>query len=106
MISWFTIGTPGFFLALGPNTRRYVPGFVGRVLRFAIPAGAIAAIAVYTAYALARADDVSSREARTLAFMVLLVVALYVLVILARPFTRYRAALGARDDRRRDAVSC
>ena len=38
-ISWFAIGTPGFFLALGPNTRRYVPGFVGRVLRFAIPAG-------------------------------------------------------------------
>ena len=93
VVSWFTIGTPGFFLALGPNTRRYVPGFVGRVLRFAIPAGGIAAVAVYTAYALARSDDVSSREARTLAFMVLLVVALYVLVILARPFTRFRAAL-------------
>jgi cation-transporting P-type ATPase E len=93
VISWFTIGTPGFFLALGPNTRRYVPGFVGRVLRFAIPAGGIAAVAVYSAYALARSDDVSSREARTLAFMVLLVVALYVLVVLARPFTRFRAAL-------------
>jgi cation-transporting ATPase E len=93
VVSWFTIGTPGFFLALGPNTRRYVPGFVGRVLRFAGPAGAIAAIAVYTAYALARSDHASSREARTLAFTVLLVIALYVLVILARPFTRYRAAL-------------
>jgi cation-transporting ATPase E len=93
VVSWFTIGTPGFFLALGPNTRRYVPGFVGRVMRFAIPAGGIAAVATYTAYALARADDVSSREARTLAFMVLLVVALWVLVVLARPFTRFRAAL-------------
>ena len=56
----FTIGTPGFFLALGPNTRRYVPGFVGRVMRFAIPAGRIAAISVYTAYAVARSDDVGS----------------------------------------------
>ncbi|MGZ6896660.1 MAG: HAD-IC family P-type ATPase [Acidimicrobiia bacterium] len=93
VVSWFTIGTPGFFLALGPNTRRYVPGFVGRVLRFAIPAGTLAAIVVYTAYALARSDGVSSREARTLAFMVLLVVALYVLVILARPFTPFRAVL-------------
>jgi cation-transporting ATPase E len=93
VISWFTIGTPGFFLALGPNTRRYVPGFVGRVLRFAVPAGAIASVAVYTAYALARADDAGSREARTLAFIVLLVIALYVLVILARPFTPYRLAL-------------
>jgi cation-transporting ATPase E len=62
-------------------------------MRFAIPAGGIAAVATYTAYALARADDVSSREARTLAFMVLLVVALWVLVVLARPFTRFRAAL-------------
>jgi cation-transporting ATPase E len=95
LISFFTIGTPGFFLALGPNTRRYVPGFVGRVLRFAIPAGAIGAVAVYTAYALARDDGVGSREARTLAFMVLLVIALYVLVILARPFTPFRAALVA-----------
>ena len=65
VISWFTIGTPGFFLALGPNTRRYVPGFVGRVLRFAIPAGAIAAIAVYTAYALAR--DPTTRPVAKLA---------------------------------------
>ena len=95
VVSWFTIGTPGFFLALGPNARRYVPGFVGRVLRFAIPAGAVAAVAVYTAYTLARGDDVGSREARTLAFMVLLVIALYVLVILARPFTRFRAVLVA-----------
>ena len=39
IISSLTIGIPAFFLALGPNTRRYVPGFVGRVLRFAIPAG-------------------------------------------------------------------
>jgi len=95
VISWFTIGTPGFFLALGPNTRRYFPGFVGRVMRFAIPAGAIAAITTYTAYAIARSENVDNREARTIAFMVLLVVALYVLVILARPFTKYRAALVA-----------
>jgi cation-transporting ATPase E len=95
VISFFTIGTPGFFLALGPNKRRYFPGFVGRVMRFAIPAGAIAAIATYSAYAIARGEDVPNREARTVAFMVLLVVALYVLVILARPFTKYRAALVA-----------
>jgi cation-transporting ATPase E len=95
VVSLFTIGTPGFFLALGPNRRRYVPGFVGRVLRFAIPAGTVAAISVYIAYALARDHAVGSREARTLAFMVLLAIALYVLVILARPFTQFRAALVA-----------
>jgi len=93
VISWFTIGTPGFFLALGPNTRRYVPGFVGRVMRFAIPAGLISAVAVYTAYALARADGANHTEARTVAFIVLLIVALDVLVQLARPFTTFRLAL-------------
>ena len=93
MISWFTIGTPGFFLALGPNTRRYLPGFVPRVLRFAIPAGAIAAVAVYTVYALARAQGVTELESRTIAFVVLLVVALYVLAVLARPMTRFRLVL-------------
>jgi cation-transporting ATPase E len=93
VISWFTIGLPGFFLALGPNKRRYIPGFVGRVLRFTIPAGTIAAVVTYTAYTLARSEDVGSKEARTVAFIALLIVALYVLVILARPFTTFRAAL-------------
>ena len=39
IISTFTIGIPGFFLALAPNSRRYIPGFIVRVLRFCIPAG-------------------------------------------------------------------
>ena len=41
LVSAVTIGIPAFFLALGPNKRRYVPGFLRRVLRFALPAGAI-----------------------------------------------------------------
>ena len=44
LISVTTIGIPAFFLALGPNTRRYLPGFLGRVLRFSIPAGLIIAV--------------------------------------------------------------
>ena len=39
IISSLTIGIPAFFLALAPNAAGYVPGFVPRVLRFAIPAG-------------------------------------------------------------------
>ena len=41
IVSTLTIGIPAFFLALAPNTRRYIRGFVERVLRFAIPAGFI-----------------------------------------------------------------
>jgi cation-transporting ATPase E len=93
VVSSLTIGIPAFFLALAPNKRRYIPGFVPRVLRLAIPAGTIAAIGVFVAYAMARAQDVSPRQARTTATIVLFAVGLWVLVILARPFTRGRALL-------------
>lgn len=93
IVSSLTIGIPGFFLALSPNTRRYAAGFVRRVLRLAIPAGTIAAVAVLCAYGLARVQDVTMRQSRTTATIVLFAVGLWVLVILARPFTRLRALL-------------
>lgn len=34
-----TIGMPAFILALAPNTRRYIPGFLRRVVHFALPGG-------------------------------------------------------------------
>jgi cation-transporting ATPase E len=95
VVSSLTIGIPAFFLALAPNARRYQPGFVPRVLRLAVPAGTIAAGAVFVAYAGARAQDVTVREARTLATIVLFAAGMWVLVILARPFTRARALLVA-----------
>ena len=93
IVSGLTIGIPAFFLAFAPSTQRYVPGFVRRVLRFAIPAGIIIAASVSIAYALAREETVGTREARTITTVVLVVLGLYVLVMLARPFTRYRAVL-------------
>ena len=50
IIDTLAIGIPSFFLALAPNPRRYRPGFAGRVLRFAIPAGCIVAAATFAAY--------------------------------------------------------
>ena len=38
LIGALTIGIPGFFLALMPNTERFRPGFFRRVLLFAAPA--------------------------------------------------------------------
>jgi cation-transporting ATPase E len=94
IISTFTIGIPGFFLALAPNSRRYVPGFVERVLRFCIPAGTIAAAAALTMYGIARySDDLDVRESRTIAALVLIAVGLWVLVIQARPFNWWKGLL-------------
>ena len=94
LIGAVTIGIPSFFLALAPNTERFRPGFVGRVARFAIPAGTLAAVATFLAYALVRdAPGVSLAEARTTAVMVLTWIGLLVLSIIAAPLNRWRLAL-------------
>ncbi len=93
IIDTLAIGVPAFFLALAPNRRRYVPGFVGRVLRFAGPAGLIVAAAVFSAYALARARGLPLTQQRTAATLVTLILSLCVLALLAMPLTWRRIAL-------------
>jgi cation-transporting ATPase E len=94
IVSTFTIGIPGFLLALEPTTRRYVPGFVQRVLRFCVPAGVVGGTAALVAYGLARqSEDLGLRESRTTAALVLITIALWVLVILARPFVLWKGLL-------------
>ena len=96
VISALTIGIPGFFLALGPNRRRYRPGFVRRVARFAIPAGTTAALASFVTYAVSLSLEDSTRaEAQTLASIVLFVVALWVVVLAAQPLNAIRVVLVA-----------
>jgi cation-transporting P-type ATPase E len=94
IISTFTIGIPGFFLALAPNSRRYIPGFILRVLRFTIPAGLVAAAAAMVSYGVARYGyDLSVLESRTTATLVLVAVGLWVLVLQARPFNWWKTLL-------------
>ena len=94
IISTLTIGLPGFFLALAPNAQRAYPGFVGRVARFAIPAGAVAAAATFSGYYLSRTEPgITLVAERTTAVIVLFLVAGWVLMILARPLTPGRVGL-------------
>jgi cation-transporting ATPase E len=96
IVSTFTIGIPGFFLALAPNSRRYIPGFIVRVLRFTIPAGTVAASAALIMYGIARyGHDLPTREVRTSSALVLIAVALWVLVLQARPFNWWKTLLVA-----------
>jgi cation-transporting P-type ATPase E len=95
IIDTLTIGVPSFFLALAPNIRRYKPGFVNRVMRFTIPAGSVAAAATFSAFALARVDDLPLTQQRTAATIVMLMMSLTVLVILAQPLTWRRVVLVA-----------
>ena len=93
IISSLTIGIPAFFLALAPNDKRAEPGFVARVARFSIPAGAVAAAATFAGFNLVHDAGVSLVEARTAALVVLFGVAMWVLVLLARPLNEWKALL-------------
>ncbi len=96
VVSSLTIGVPAFFLALAPNANRARSGFLGRVLRFAVPAGAVAAAATYGAYALVAGwRGATLSQARTASVIALFVVAMWVLGILARPVSGPRSALVA-----------
>ncbi|MFU0515184.1 HAD-IC family P-type ATPase [Gardnerella vaginalis] len=70
-IGSLTIGIPAFLLALAPNSRRYIPGFLHRVVRFALPNGVAVAIsvlvtAVFAPMMLARGLDASGVSASKL----------------------------------------
>jgi cation-transporting ATPase E len=94
IISSLTIGIPAFFVALAPNDRIYRPGFVHRVLRFAVPAGFVAAATTMAAYGLARATEGANQtEARSVATITLFVVAVWVLARLVRLTSPWRAGL-------------
>ena len=90
LVGTLTIGAPAFFIALAPTADRAKTGFVTRVLRFAVPVGALAAAATIIAYELAIAEEVVLTEARTTATLVLFAIGLFALVINARPLTTPR----------------
>ena len=97
--AWFTIGIPAFILSLAPNNERAQSGFVRRVITTAVPNGAIAGIATFASYLLAfrgaTATPVQQMQASTSALITLLVVAVWVLAVVARPYTWWRVVLVA-----------
>ncbi|MFJ7337109.1 HAD-IC family P-type ATPase [Streptomyces sp. NPDC101110] len=98
LLSTLTIGIPAFFLALAPNKERAKPNFVRRVMRYAIPGGGVAAVATFATYLLAREHYTGSGalDAETsAATLTLFLVSMWVLAIIARPYTWWRIALVA-----------
>ncbi len=96
LIGSFSIGLPGFILAMAPNVNLVRPGFIDRVLRFSIPAGVVAAVGTWVVYEIARQDsDVPLSEARTIATMTLLGIGLVILVVVSRPLAPWKIGLAA-----------
>ncbi len=112
LLSSITIGIPAFVLALGPNTKRYTPGFFERIVRFAVPAGAISGLTVVVADFAARgkwsaADGVKCSVVKSVdtvvntdcwrvgsgATLAVLIAFFTILVVLARPLRTWKLAL-------------
>ncbi|MEU2841292.1 HAD-IC family P-type ATPase [Streptomyces sp. NPDC007076] len=96
LLSTLTIGIPAFFLALAPNKERAHPHFVRRVMRYAIPSGVIAAVATFVTYLIARHHytGAGALDAETsAATLTLFLVSMWVLAIIARPYTWWRIGL-------------
>ena len=94
LIGTFSIGVPGFFLALSPNEALVRPGFLRRVLQYSIPAGVVAGGVAYLVYEITRAmNAVTLAEARTAATVTLLSAGLVVLIVVSRPLQLWKVAL-------------
>lgn len=96
LLSTLTIGIPAFILALAPNKERAHPHFVRRVMRYAIPSGVIAAVATFVTYMAARHyySGTGALGAETsAATLTLFLVSMWVLAIIARPYTWWRVGL-------------
>jgi cation-transporting ATPase E len=90
-VDGYTIGIASFLLALLPNPRRYVAGFLKRSLMFCIPAGMLTGLLVIGADGYLRAvGGYTSAQTQTVIAVVLSLSGLWVLVALSRPLTGAR----------------
>lgn len=93
LVGSLTVGIPSFFLALAPSRRRARPGFVPRVLKFALPVGTVATLATFAGYWLSDLEGSTITQSRTTATLILAAIGLFVLGIVARPLVPWKRGL-------------
>jgi cation-transporting P-type ATPase E len=96
LLSTLTIGVPAFFLALAPTHERARPHFVRRVMRFALPMGVVAGAATFVTYLVARqvyGGSAGLTPETSAATLTLFLISMWVLAIIARPYTWWRVCL-------------
>ncbi|MET0798785.1 MAG: HAD-IC family P-type ATPase, partial [Rhodococcus sp. (in: high G+C Gram-positive bacteria)] len=95
--AWFTIGIPAFILSLAPNNERARTGFVSRVMRLALPSGLIIGVTTFISYVLAYQGpdqtETQKIQAGTSALITLIMIAVWVLAVVARPYVWWKLVL-------------
>ena len=95
-VSMFTIGIPGFLLALEPNKHRIKGDFLKNVLIKALPGGLTDVIAVFAIVMCGSVFEISDDSIGTIATMIMSVVGFMILCKISEPFNtrKYMIILG------------
>lgn len=93
LISMFTIGVPGFFLAIQPNKNRIEGHFISNVLVSALPAGLTDAVAVGALVIFGNTFGVDATDLSTAATLLLAIVGLMILYRVSKPLNLLRGAV-------------
>lgn len=93
LISMFTIGTPGFLLALEPNKERIKGHFMKNVLLRALPAGLTDVLTVGTLVICGQVFHLADGDVATAATMILAVVGFMILIKLSHPFNAFKSVV-------------
>ena len=95
LISAFTIGVPGFFLAMEPNPRRIEGRFLTNVFLKALPAGLTDLFAVGALVLFGIVFNVSPEDISTAATMLLAIVGFMILYDISKPMNALRISVFA-----------
>lgn len=95
LISTFSIGIPGFFLALEPNHDIIKGKFIKNVLLKALPAGLTDVIAVEVIVNVGKIMDMSKAQYSTVATLSLAIVGLLIIYRISRPLNKFRIGVMA-----------
>ncbi len=90
LISMFTIGLPGFLLALEPNRERIEGRFLRNVMLKALPAGLTDVLAVGALVVCGEVFSLPKTDIATAATMLLSAVGIMILIKISHPFNKLR----------------
>lgn len=90
LISMFTIGFPGFLLALEPNRNRIEGNFMANVMLKALPAGLTDVLSVGALVICGQVFNLPSEDIATASTMLLAVVGFMIIIKISHPFNKMK----------------
>ena len=90
MIGAFTIGIPGFLLALESNKNRIEGKFIRNVLVKALPAGLADVLGVGIFVICGEVFSINKQEVATVSIMIMATVGFLIMMYISKPFNKFK----------------